>query len=493
MRILLVDDHDHSLQSLCTVLSDLGHSPKAFSSPLLALEEAVTSFFPLIITDIRMPEMDGLTLLDHLKAHPVSRSSDVVLITGHGDMRTAVEALRKGAYDYLNKPINARELAVVVERCAEHQALLIENRELKANLHEKVEEATRDMARDLAAARHLLREVAGTGQVVAQSAAMRRLMDEALILHGNPSVPVLIEGETGTGKEVLAKLIHHGNGVFDAPFVGINCAAIPSDLFESELFGHEPGAYTGSRSGGAPGKLEAAENGALFLDEVAELPLALQPKLLRVLEEKAFYRLGGIKKRVFSARVICAANRDLADMVEKGLFRRDLYHRLRVGHLYIPPLRERKEDITVLAAMVLQRESERKKKNFRSISAEAMRLFLRHSWPGNVRELENTIERAVLMHDAFYLAPEHLHFIAAPEAAASPVAGEDREEAVWIAFGGSGRVLLPQAPFTIEELTDGIIRHVVALHGGNKSKAAAYLGMSRFSLHRRLQDKASSS
>ena len=496
MRILVVDDNEQSLQSLTMVLEDLGHEPLACSSPVLALEKACGEPFPLIITDIRMPGMDGLTLLSRLKEDKKAAGSDVVLITGHADMQTAVEALRNGAYDYLNKPINAKELAVVVERSAEHQALRLENRELKEKMDEKVAEATRDVVRTLEAARHQLRKVAGIGAMVTESPAMRRLTEECLIMHANPSVPVLIEGETGTGKEVLARLIHHGNGVAEQPFIGINCAAIPSELFESELFGHEPGAYTGSRTGGAPGKIEAAQNGTLFLDEVAELPISLQPKLLRALEEKAFYRLGGVKKRDFKARVICAANRNLTEMVEKGLFRRDLYHRLRVGHLIIPPLRDRKEDLRVLCDMILSREAERKKKHFRAISPPAMDMLMNHRWPGNIRELENTLERAILMHDVPELLPEHLHFPdgyedllpagAAIQATAS-AAPPSLPSGPWIPFASSGKVQLPEESFSLDALENTIIAEALRRFGGNKSKAAAYLGLSRFALHRRVQ------
>lgn len=493
MRIMVVDDNDQSLQSLSLVLGDLGHEVRGFSDPRDAFAVAVREFFPLIITDIRMPGMDGLELLTRLKENETARDSDIVLITGHGDMQTAIDALRQGAYDYLNKPINARELAVVVDRCAEHQALLIENLELKTRMDEKVAEATRDVVRNLEEVKGKLREVTGIGEIVADSPSMRRLIEEALIIHDNPSVPVLIEGETGTGKEVVARLVHHGESISPEPFIAINCAAIPGELFESELFGHEPGAFTGSRAGGAPGKLEAAGKGTIFLDEVAEMPLTLQPKLLRVLEERTFYRLGGVKKRDFSARIICAANRDLSDMVEKGLFRRDLYHRLRVGHLRIIPLRERGEDIVSLVNMVLRRESERKKKNFKTISPEALRMLRDYPWPGNVREMENTIERAVLMHNGEALLPEHLRFlteVAGDIAAASPVRDEmQAPDDDWISFGKNGWVLLPESPFSMDDLTDAVVRHAMARFDGNKSRAAGYLGLSRYALLRRLSGK----
>jgi DNA-binding NtrC family response regulator len=519
MRILVVDDNRNSLQSLCLVLKDLGHEPRGMEDPLEALAAARNVFFPLIITDIRMPGMDGLELLRQLKNDASAGKSDVVLITGHGDMATAVEALRKGAYDYLNKPINARELSAVVDRVAEHQALVIENRELKDNLDQHVSRAAEEVRQDLENVRRALREVEGIGLVIAESQAMTTLLREAMIMHAEPSVPVLIEGETGTGKEVLARYIHYGDTVSQLPFLAINCAAIPHELFESELFGHEAGAFTGSRADGAPGKLEQAGRGTLFLDEVAELPLSLQPKLLRVLEERSFYRVGGMKKRGFAARIVCAGNRDMARMVEKGAFRRDLYHRLRVGHLHIPPLRERRDDIRPLAEHFLLREARRKKKHFTGIDSATMDLLHRYPWPGNVRELENTIERAVLMQNGELLLPSHIHFLFQSQAAifdphtANRGLAADEDTLAVSGFAAldhvpaNGRaavaaplpavldlrdpdsLVLPESPLHLEELMDLVVQAALKRFNGNKTKAAEYLGISRFALHRRVQTR----
>jgi DNA-binding NtrC family response regulator len=493
VRILVVDDNRASLQSLCLVLKDLGHEPSGMKNPVDALTAARKEFFPLIITDIRMPGMDGLELLARFKADPLCAPSDVVLITGHGDMSTAVDALRKGAYDYLNKPINARELAAVVDRSAGRRSLLVENGEPRDTPEQRVSGARRDLEN----VRGALREVTGIGTVIAESQAMTMLLHEALILHSEPAVSVLIEGETGTGKEVLARYIHHGDGVNDAPFMAINCAAIPQELFESELFGHEAGAFTGSRAEGAPGKLEQAGKGTLFLDEVAEMPLNLQPKLLRVLEERSFYRVGGVKKRLFSARVICAGNRDMAVMVRQGAFRRDLYHRLRVGHLRIPPLRDRPEDILALAEHFLLRESRKRKKRFMAPASETVETFLHYPWPGNVRELENTIERAVLMHEEELLLPAHVGFLyrndetetGAEAPAGDPSVPEARTAATGTTLDlrGGLRVALPNEPVKLDDLVDAIVRSAVDRFAGNKSKAADYLGISRFALHRKMR------
>ena len=493
MRILVIDDNSNSLQSLCLVLKDLGHEPRGMEDPLQALTLARKEYFPLIITDIRMPGLSGLELLTELKTDPFTKPGDVVLITGHGDMATAVEALRKGAYDYLNKPINARELAAVVDRAAEHQSLIIENKDLRTNIEKKVSQVAADIKKDLEEARHRLREVEGIGLVIAESPSMLELLREALILHGDPSVPVLIEGETGTGKEVLARYVHHGDSVVETPFMAINCAAIPHELFESELFGHEPGAFTGSRADGAPGKLEQAGKGTLFLDEVAEMPLTLQPKLLRVLEERSFYRVGGMKKREFSARIVCAGNRNMAEMVEKGAFRRDLYHRLRVGHLSIPPLRARFEDIRPLAMHFLMREVKRKKKQFSGIASVTMDILQAYPWPGNVRELENTMERAVLMHDGQQLLPEHVRFLfegarassGSRHAEAAGCSPENMPAALDLRHPGS--IQLPEHSMHLDELMDAVVRAALKRFSGNKTKTADYLGISRFALHRRLQ------
>ena len=504
MRILVVDDNINSLQSLCLVLKDLGHEPHGMEDPVAALGMARKDYFPLIITDIRMPGLSGLELLAELKNDPFAKQADVVLITGHGDMATAVDALRKGAYDYLNKPINAHELAAVVDRAVEHQALIIENKDLRSNIEQRVSQAAADIRKDLENVRHRLREVEGIGPVIAESPIMQQLLREALILHGDSTVPVLIEGETGTGKEVLARYVHHGESVVETPFLAINCAAIPHELFESELFGHEAGAFTGSRAEGAPGKLEQAGKGTLFLDEVVEMPLTLQPKLLRVLEDRSFYRVGGMKKREFAARIVCAGNRNMAEMVEKGTFRRDLYHRLRVGHLAIPPLRERFVDIRPLAEHFLLRETKRKKKHFAGIAPATMSILQAYAWPGNVRELENTVERAVLMHDDRLLQPEHVSFIfqgvlppSAPRVARR-THPEDREPAeqngliplradIILNLYDPDSSHLPDHPIRLDELMDMLVRVAMKRFDGNKTKTADYLGISRFSLHRRLQ------
>ncbi|KAF1077009.1 sigma-54 dependent transcriptional regulator [Halodesulfovibrio sp. MK-HDV] len=489
MRILIVDDNSTSLQSLSVVLTDLGHQPSTFSDPVAALNHAKESYYPLIITDIKMPTLDGLSMLAELKACKTSKRSDVIIITGHGDMDTAITALRNGAYDYLNKPINARELAAAVERSSEHQILLFENTDLKQNMEERVAEAKESLQEDLEKMRSQLRNVSGIGEVISGSSRMQEIIRDATIFHHEPDVPVLIEGETGTGKEVIARLVHHGETHCDSPFVALNCSAIAESLFESELFGYEAGAYTGSRAGGSAGKLELAGNGTLFLDEIAEMPLNLQPKLLRVLEERTFYRVGGLQKKHFAARIIGAGNKNIELMVEEGLFRRDLYHRLTVGHLRLPPLRERQNDITEMASLFLRKQVKRKGKRFASIAPETHTLLRDYPWPGNVRELENTIERAVLIHDDIVLRPEHLEFITSSYAAravqeiSSSLPSAPHLPSIDIA---SSTIILPDTPFKLEDVTQSVIRKALSKFDGNKTKAAEYLGISRYALYRKI-------
>jgi DNA-binding NtrC family response regulator len=477
----LVDDNQATLDILTDVVNDLSHEAVACSSGEEALMRSREQSFPLIITDIKMPGMDGLTLLQKLKESPETAQSDVIIVTGHGDLNTAVDALRKGAYDFLPKPINAREFAAAVERSAEHQALLRENRELTDRFEQHVTRATQVIRKELDEARSVLREVSGIGEIVTVSPAMKKIVEETRIYHEDPSVPVLIEGETGVGKEIVARLIHYGLAEISAPFVDINCTAISTELFESELFGYEPGSFTGGRADGSPGKLEAAGDGTLFLDEVGDMPLHLQPKLLRVLQTRSYYRVGGMKKRDFKARIICATNQSLRTMMNEGRFRQDLYHRLKVGHVRIPPLRERVDEIPALADFFLRREAKKKRKKFRRLSPAVIEKLCSLNWPGNVRELENTIERAVLTADGETLDLQHLAFMRS-------------DTTVLSAFRKPGTTLdpdsieLPDTPLDLEKLNREIIRKALEKFDGNKTQAAQYLGMSRGAFRNRVKE-----
>jgi len=483
MKILVVDDEPISLASLGDLITMLGYEPVLCEDASVALKHCAETYYPVIITDVCMPGIDGLELLERVKKTKVTSTSDVIIITGHGEIDTAVKALRLGGYDFLRKPLDARELAAVVERSVEHQALLLENLELSQHCDRRIQEATTDLQRDLEDMREQFRRVTGVGSIVASSLCMRQIITDARLYHANTDVPVLIEGETGTGKEIVARLIHHGEDGFKAPFVDINCSAISENLFESELFGYEAGAFTGSDRKGSKGKLEAAAKGSVFLDEIGDLPLHIQPKLLRVLESRTFYRVGGLKKIPLEARIICATNCNLEKMVEAGTFRRDLYHRLKIGYFNILPLRKRKEDIAPLAQLFLTEEARAKKKRFRVVSRAALDLLKAYPWKGNVRELKNVIERAVLVYDGDELKTEHLAFLA-PRQEGNIGRG--------LSFGlfDLAEMSLPDEPFDLDiflsELKRQIVVKAVGQFDNNKTQAAKFLNWDRNKIYRLL-------
>jgi len=389
MDILLVEDDGESRMGMARFLRDLGHRLVECGNAEDALEVFRPSFH-LIISDIKMPGMSGIDLLRAINSTPEGQYVDVILFTGHNDLESAIEALRAGAYDYMLKPINVEELAAVIGRVAEHQSLRRENLILTERFEDKVRAATAEAEQELNRLKEAYTRSVGLGEVGVFSEAVKNIFRQAGVFHADHSVPVLIEGETGTGKEILARYIHFGDSVTTAPFVDINCAALAPSVFESEVFGYEAGAFTGGLPRGQKGKLDLAAGGTLFLDEITELPVDLQAKLLRMIQEKEFYRVGGLKKIKADVRIICATNTDVARLVDEGRFRRDLYYRLNVGRLFIPPLRDRSEAIVPLAQMFLTRLARKKGKNFAGISGPAESVLRSYQWPGNVRELKNT-------------------------------------------------------------------------------------------------------
>jgi DNA-binding NtrC family response regulator len=480
MRILLVDDENISRKSVSNFLKNyLGHQVTECDSGKTAFQLFKENPFPMVVTDIRMPVMTGMELLQEIKKLDSGKTSDVVLITGHGDLNSAVQALRSGAYDYLQKPIDVEELAAVTDRIAEHQALLKENYRLKYEFEQKLNESTTEIREKLENYRHAYAELMGVGKIGVFSDAMRSIADMAQRLHDDRSIPVLIEGETGTGKEIIARLIHFGRGDVDTdkPFVSINCSAISPTLFESEFFGYEAGAFTGSHQKGAIGKLELAQGGTIFLDEIGDLPAEMQPKLLRVLEQREFYRVGGVKKIDLNVRFICATNRNLAEQMQKGAFRKDLFYRLNTGRIYIPPLRERTEEIAPLAQMFLEDFATEKKRNFKVISRDAIKMLESYPWHGNVRELRNTIERVVLLYEGIEVKPEHLSFLSCIETP-TPT-DESSPDTLLLEF--------PPDEMDLETIEKKVIQKVLRMFDGNKTHAAKYLNITRNTLRRKLE------
>jgi len=481
MKILLVDDEQHSRQAMLWFLKHQNHEVTECASGAEALEKFAVGNYDMVLSDIQMPNMSGIELATAIKQLPNSWQTDIVLFTGHADLNSAVTALRAGIYDYLEKPVNPEELASVIERVAEHQALLRENKTLIERFHDEVNAATEETRRELI---HIKQIVAESifGSVGIFSECMKIIVQQAQQLHEDRSISVLIEGETGTGKEVIAKMIHYGSR-FDplgtAPFVDINCAALAPTLFESELFGYEAGSFTGSMVKGAKGKFDLAHRGTLFLDEIGEIPSNLQGKLLRVLQEKEFYRVGGLKKIKTNIRVICATNVPLEQCVEQGTFRKDLYFRLKVAHIVIPPLRKRKEEILPIATMFLQDFSRRKKKHFVTIAPQTIMIMEEYDWPGNIRELQNIIEYATFAYNDKELKPEHIMGLLQQQRKQSPSL-PPRSGILEIPF--------PLQGYPLKKYTEDIILKILAMHNNNQSATANYLGISRRALSYRLEE-----
>jgi DNA-binding NtrC family response regulator len=381
--ILLVDDQESIRYFLSKTLMDEGYEVRSAASATQAMEVINTEIPDLVLLDLKLPDRNGLEILAELK--DVINEICVIMMTAFGDIKTAVEAMKLGAYDYVNKPINLEQLLFVIEKGLK----------------------SRELARELLHLRRKHNLDPDTTVIPSQSPSMQAVYRTVEQVARSDSTTVLIEGESGTGKDVIANMIHHTSARHKMPFMEINCASLPEELLESELFGHEKGAFTDAKHQKL-GLLELANRGTLFLDEIGEMSLTIQVKLLRVLERMNFKRVGGTKDISVNVRIISATNRNLAQAVEDKTFREDLYYRLKVVPMYIPPLRERKEDILVLAKHFLNLYNRQFHKHFQTISEGCGEILLNYKWPGNIRELKNMLERVVLLEDGEALFPEHL-------------------------------------------------------------------------------------
>jgi len=370
-KILVVDDEEIMRDVLSTLLAAENYSVDFAHNGAQALEKARESDYSVVLLDLMMPDMDGLQVLEQfrkMESNPVT-----VILTAFASIEKAVKATKLGAFDFITKPFKNDEILLAVKNAAEHRRLLEENLRLKKSLRERY----------------------NFKNIIGKSAAMQQVFD--LIAQVAPRrSTILVQGDSGTGKELVAKAIHASSGRADAPFVAINCGNIPSDLLESEIFGHAKGAYTGATSS-KKGLFEVADGGTLFLDEVATISLATQAKLLRVIQEREFRRLGGLENIKVDVRIIAATNRDLQAAVEQGTFRDDLYYRLNVIVIKLPPLQERSEDVPLLADHFIKRYCEENEKELCVLEPSALKVLMDYHWPGNVRELENVIERAVVL------------------------------------------------------------------------------------------------
>jgi Nif-specific regulatory protein len=399
-RILIADDHDSLRRGLAQALAEAGHEIEEAPNGNAAIEKLHEGFFDVVVSDLKMGGSTGLDVLKTTKTlHP---NSAVILMTAFGSVSTAVEAMKNGAFDYVQKPFEVEEMEIKVEKALD----------------------VRRMQHQIDYLRHAQGDIYDFDRIIGSSGALEKVLGVVRKV-AKANTTVLVRGETGTGKELIAGAIHHNSHRAARTFIKVNCAALQENLLESELFGHEKGAFTGADKQRI-GRFEQADGGTLFLDEIGDMSANTQAKVLRVLQEQEFERLGGTRTIKVDVRLIAATNRDLPGMVAAGTFREDLYYRLNVMPIDMPPLRERKEDIQSLAGFFIRRFAGELKKKIEGLEPEALKLLMRYNWPGNIRELENAIERAMLLADGHHIAIDDLRLgdqttAGAPREAASVV------------------------------------------------------------------------
>ncbi len=441
--IVIVEDEQNIRTALSTMVEKRGHRPRTAATAEEALPLLEERPADVVVTDLRMPGMGGMEFLRRVKT--LYPDTEVVVMTAYGTVETAVEAMRSGAYDYLTKPIDRDRFPVILDKAIERHSLTAENRTLRDRLE------TRTRYQSLIGESPAMHEIYNLIEMVASSDAA-----------------VLLMGESGTGKELVAKAIHQKSGRADGPFVPVNCGALPENLLESELFGYERGAFTGATHTKV-GRFELADGGTLFLDEVGELSLKSQVDFLRVLETKEFRRLGGTKLITVDTRIIAATNRNLAEAVKEARFREDLYYRLNVVPIQLPPLRDRADDVVLLAERFVNEFTAQHHRTPKALSREALRLLRLYAWPGNIRQLRNVIERCVVTVRDDLIRPEHL-----PE---EIQASKEGARTMLITLGSS-----------LEEIEKEVIQRTLAEVTNHREKAAKLLGISLRALQYKIKE-----
>jgi two-component system response regulator HydG len=445
LRVLVVDDDAAIREALSRTLAKFGYEVVLAEDGQAGLDRLREGEIHILLADLQMPRLSGQELLKAAKT--IAPDVEVIVITGHGTVEDAVEAMKEGAYDFITKPFKRVQLERTIRRAAEKQALALQNRRLQARLD----------------------ELQGAGSIVGTSPVMLKTLE--LVRQVAPSTAtVLIQGESGTGKELIADAIHHGSPRREQAFIKVNCAALPEPLLESELFGHERGAFTGAVAR-KEGRFELADGGTLFMDEIGDISVAMQAKLLRVLQSGEFERVGGTRTLKVDVRVVAATNTDLAALVREKRFREDLYYRLNVITIQLPPLRDRQEDIPLLAHHFLRRYTVKNAKPLGGFTEEAMDLLQTYAWPGNVRELENAIERAVVLTRSDLITPVDL-----PE--------------TLVRSDQAARHLVISIGTPLEEVEDRLIDETLRYTKGDKTLAAKLLGIATRTIYRRMKGEA---
>jgi len=440
--MLIIDDEEAIRDSCSQVLKKDGYTVKTAKDGIEGLKLIKNKSFQVVFLDLRLPGIDGMEVLSRIKEE--NPETPVVIITAYASIESAVEAMKRGAFDYLAKPFSPEELRLITKKALKSREAFFENIYLREELEKKTE----------------------FEMVVGRSKTMDKVMDIVRRVAATEST-VLISGESGTGKELLAREIHNHSLRKNAPFVVVDCGALVETLFESELFGHVKGSFTGAHET-KHGRFEVANGGTIFLDEISNISLNIQAKLLRVIQEREVTRIGSTKPIKVDVRILAATNQELADLVRKEKFREDLFYRLSVVPIHLPPLRERKEDIPLLVKHFLGKYNKRTRKNINNISPEVKRALMEYDWPGNIRELENTVERAVVLSKGNEIELESLvyHGISSGSSYFNPAAGRCKP---------------------LDEVEKEYIKAVLQAHYGNKSKAARVLGIDRKTLAAKLK------
>jgi two-component system response regulator HydG len=446
--VLVVDDDSAHRTMLMTLIGGWGYAVSQADDGSTAIEKVKETSFDLVLMDVRMVKISGLEALETIKSY--NPAIPVIIMTAYSSIETAVEALQQGAHDYLTKPLDFDKLRLTLERAMEHTRLKEENRLLRESLGKQFDRRN----------------------IIGKSSTILTLLETVAQVAPSEAI-VLISGESGTGKELIAGALHFNSLRKTGPFVKINCAAITETLLESELFGHEKGAFTGADRR-KEGRFSQAHGGTLFLDEVSEMSLMMQVKLLRALQEREFNRVGGETTIQVDVRVIAATNKNLMEQINEGAFREDLYYRLNVVELHVPPLRKRKQDIPLLTRHFLEMFADKNRKAIKGFTPKAMDNLIRYDWPGNVRELMNAVERGVVLARSNYLGVEDFPFMK------DSLLQNDQDSANPAGLAMSGDM-------SLEDVEKAAILNTMEAAGGNKSEAARRLGITRKTLHKKLK------